>query len=377
MSAVAIRSWSTDRPARPHVPHALHGPDRIWPETNCYVDLWIELLHLHGLAPEAMLGFTVRQDFEGDQFTFFKPSMADVESLYGLRLEELAVYDGLEAHARVQTAQDRPVLVEVDAWHLPDTAGTTYGRAHAKTTIGILGLDPEARELDYLHNAGRFTLEGVDYDGLFAAAVLPPYAEFVKAVGPPLPRERLAAASLDVLRGHRARAPSRNPILAFRDALTVSAAALVQRPLTVFHAYAFNTTRQLGANFELLGAHLAWLHAADVADLAGAADAATRLSTEAKAFQFQLARAFSRRSAGGLAERLDDLASTYAAVFAALDDALLGAPFNEEDTGRVIQGASEQEFGAADGGNATRHGSNGRRPPDIGQRTDQNEAQRP
>ena len=30
------------------VPHRLHGPDRMWPETNCYVDLWIELLHALG-----------------------------------------------------------------------------------------------------------------------------------------------------------------------------------------------------------------------------------------------------------------------------------------------------------------------------------------
>ena len=29
--------------------HAIHGEDRIWAETNCYVDLWIELLHALGL----------------------------------------------------------------------------------------------------------------------------------------------------------------------------------------------------------------------------------------------------------------------------------------------------------------------------------------
>ncbi len=107
-----------------------------------------------------MLGFTLRQDFEGDQFTFFKPPPGDIERLYGLEVLELAVYAGLESHALMQMAAGRPVLVEVDAIHLPDTHGTTYGRDHGKTTIGILALDPETAELDYLHNAGRFRLSG-------------------------------------------------------------------------------------------------------------------------------------------------------------------------------------------------------------------------
>ncbi len=63
--------------------HALHSQERMWPETNCYVDLWIEVLNALGLAPEAMLGFTLTQDFEGDQFTFFKVPLEDLEALYG------------------------------------------------------------------------------------------------------------------------------------------------------------------------------------------------------------------------------------------------------------------------------------------------------
>ena len=31
--------------------HALHAPERNWPETNCYVDVWVELLHDLGLDP--------------------------------------------------------------------------------------------------------------------------------------------------------------------------------------------------------------------------------------------------------------------------------------------------------------------------------------
>lgn len=310
------------RPEAGDASHPLHASDRIWPETNCYVDLWIELLHARGLRPEAMLGFTLAQDFEGDQFTFFKPPAADLERLYGLEVQELAIYDDLASHALVQIGLGRPVLVEVDAIHLPDTRGTTYGREHAKTTIAILGLDPAARELDYLHNAGRFRLHGDDFAGLFARATLLPYAEFVKEAGTPLPDRALPAAALDLLRRHRARAPRRNPVLGFRDALERTGGDLVQRPLGVFHAYAFNTTRQLGANFELLGSHLAWLGASRAADLGAAAASARDLAQEAKTFQFQLARAFARRSAETLCARLDRAAATYDALFAALDVAL-------------------------------------------------------
>ncbi|MBY0250462.1 MAG: DUF1839 family protein, partial [Methylobacterium organophilum] len=263
--------------AGPHVPHPLHDSGRNWPETNCYVDLWIELLHGRGLVPEAMLGFTLRQDFEGDQFTFFKPPTGDIERLYGLEVLELAVYGGLENHAEIQAAAGRPVLVEVDAIYLPDTQGTTYGREHGKTTIGILALDPAARELDYLHNAGRFRLSGDDYGGIFGPATLPPYAEFVKTVAPPLGTAELPTVARELLVRHRARAPRRNPVLAFRDALAATAGDLVVRPLSVFHAYAFNTTRQLGANFEMLASHLTWLEDREAGGFAPAAAAAADL----------------------------------------------------------------------------------------------------
>lgn len=51
--------------------HALHRGERAWPETNCYADLWIEVLHAFGYDPHASLGFTIASDFEGDQWLFF------------------------------------------------------------------------------------------------------------------------------------------------------------------------------------------------------------------------------------------------------------------------------------------------------------------
>src|SRR5690606_26314651 len=85
-------------------PHALHDAERMWPETNCYVDLWIEVLHAFGTAPEAMLGFSLVQDFEGDQFTFFKVPLEDLEALYGIRGTELAIFDRVESHVATQIA---------------------------------------------------------------------------------------------------------------------------------------------------------------------------------------------------------------------------------------------------------------------------------
>jgi hypothetical protein len=46
-------------------------------------DVWIELLHAMDLEPHAMLAFTLAVDFEGDQWTFFKPTPGDLWALYG------------------------------------------------------------------------------------------------------------------------------------------------------------------------------------------------------------------------------------------------------------------------------------------------------
>src|ERR1700733_9920799 len=71
--------------------HAVHAPDRMWTEKNCYVDVWIELLHVLGLEPLAMAPFAVAVDFEGDQWTFYKPSHEELRELYGVDVQELTV----------------------------------------------------------------------------------------------------------------------------------------------------------------------------------------------------------------------------------------------------------------------------------------------
>ena len=98
----------------------------MWPETNCYIDLWIEVLAARGLPPEAMFGFTLTQDFEGDQFTFFKVPLEDLEALYGIRSTELAIYDRVETHVAEQLRRGRLCLVEMDSFYMPDTHGVGY-----------------------------------------------------------------------------------------------------------------------------------------------------------------------------------------------------------------------------------------------------------
>lgn len=295
--------------------HPLHAPGRHWPETNCYTDLWIGLLHALDFEPLAMLPFTVAQDFEGDQFTFFKPPPEDLRILYGLEAMELALYDRVEAHAAVQLRRGRPVLVEVDGFHLPDTRGTSYRARHVKTTIAILGLDAAGRRLDYIHNAGRFTLEGEDFDGLFRRPPdgLFPYAEFVKRTGPGLAGPALKEASRGLLSHHVRRRPAGNPVSAYRAVFAEHGAALAAGSMEFFHLYAFNTLRQLGANFELLGSGLRWLDGPEAA-----VEACGTLASSAKALQFQLARAVHRRRPGDGTALLDAMERAYDTAVGAL-----------------------------------------------------------
>ena len=82
-----------------------------------------------GLEPLAALPFTLAIDFEGDQWTFFKFPLADLDALYGVDVFELNVWRPLVDHLEEQLALGRPALVEVDAFYLPDTAGTSLSRA--------------------------------------------------------------------------------------------------------------------------------------------------------------------------------------------------------------------------------------------------------
>ncbi|WP_242390282.1 DUF1839 family protein [Polymorphum gilvum] len=305
--------------------HGLHAMTRDWPETNCYLDIWIEVLHAMGLPPEACLAFAITQDFEGDQFTFFKVPLEDLESLYGIRVTELAIYDRVERHVAEQIGRGRLVLVEMDSFHLPDTQGTTYRREHGKTTVAINRLDVEGRVMDYFHNLGLHRLEGDDFAGIFrldapeGAAPFLPYTEFVKFPERRPDAKRLVAGAQDLLRHHLARRPKANPVRAFAEVIPAQVAAISERPFGFFHLYAFNTLRQLGANFELFSSHLEWLSDHGRRGLEKEISNAKAISATCKTVQFQLARAVMRRSFDKLAPALAPAAEAWDALMEGLE----------------------------------------------------------
>jgi hypothetical protein len=304
-----------------YLPHALHDSERMWPETNCYIDLWIEVLNSLKLPPEAMLGFTIGQDFEGDQFTFFKVPLEDLEALYGIRCTELAIYDKVERHVAEQIGRGRICLVEMDSYYMRDTQGVGYRREHGKTTVAINRLDMEKRELDYFHNGGFFRLSGEDFDGLFqlhlTAEDLPflPYTEFAKFPDTRPGEGDIRQTARRLFAFHFSRRPAANPIRAFAAVFPEQVEAVAERPFGFFHKYAFNTLRQLGANFELAGSHLDWLSR----EFDDAAEQARRISEVAKSVQFQLARAVTRKKFDPLQTALDPAADAWDAMMGLLD----------------------------------------------------------
>lgn len=313
-----------------HRPHPLHDADRIWVEKNCYADLWIELLHAQGLEPLACLSFVVALDFEGDQWTFFKPPIADLRTLYGIDVQELTVWRPLLDHAAEHLGAGKLLSVEVDAFWLPDTAATDYRQAHAKTTIALNDLDLSARHLGYFHNAGYFTLEGEDFNQLFSPEPspgwLPPYAELIRIDRVTKHGEaRLRSAAAQLLDQHLAWRPQTNPVVRFANRFSVDLPLLQQAGLVGYHRWAFASVRQLGAAFELAAAHLRWL--ATNGELEPAASAFDLIAQHSKTFLLKAARAVNAGRALDAAPLFDEMAEAWERGMACLAVQRFGSPF--------------------------------------------------
>ena len=283
--------------------HRIHTMERDWAETNCYTDVMIEMLHALGFEPAAMLAFTLAADFEGDQWTFFKPPHADLAALYGFEIEELAVWRPLTDHIEEQLALGRPVLIELDSYYLPDTAGTTYHRVHQKSGVAANTIDIPRKHFGYFHNQGYYALDGDDFRDVFQTEghaherMLPPYVEFLKwRPGFRAPRgAELRDASVALLAKHVARIPRVNPFPRFKERFAEDLGWLLGAHIDRFHAYSFATFRQYGACFELAATYLRWLRAEGVDGLDTPIEAIGSISLATKAYQFQLARAIARK----------------------------------------------------------------------------------
>jgi hypothetical protein len=185
-------------------------------------------------------------------------------------------------------------LIEADAWYLPDTAATSYGREHLKTTIAPDFIDRGHEVLRYFHNAGFYELSGAEYRGVFrqlphfTADVMDPFTELVSFdAGPRLAGEDLRAAARDLLAAHWQRRPPHNPFAAWAERLSEDLPRLLAGEAEDYHAYAFVTVRMVGSAFELLADHVVWVLGQDgepvAADLREIVDATKILS-------FRLAR---------------------------------------------------------------------------------------
>lgn len=283
--------------------HMLHAEDRVWVEKNCYVDVCIELLHALGLEPLAALGSCAAVDFEGDNFTFYKPSHEDLRELYGVNIQELNVWLPIVEHAQHHLADGEFISTEADSFFLPDTSGTDYRRNHVKSTIIIADLDVEQRRLGYFHNASYYALGGDDFDRLFRIGAppdptfLPLFAELVRVDRMiRRPRAELANDALVLLRKHLSRRAVENPVVRFQRRFERELPEIQARGLNFYHAWAFATVRQLGAVCELLALHVRWLADSGAgAALAPAAAEFDRASGGAKTFILKAARAVNSR----------------------------------------------------------------------------------
>ena len=303
-------------------PHLLHGADRDYAETNCYTDILIEFVHAIGSEPLAMMGCALAVDFEGDQWTFFKPRPGDVESLYGIDIHEMQPYRPLPEQIAEQIAAGRTLIVELDSFHLPDTAATSYRQAHVKSSVIAEAIDPEAELLRYFHGDGYFELRGEDYrqvlrtDGGFSADVLPPYTELLRMdAGPRLAGEELRARSRELLQAEVARRPADNPFGRFAAQLAAELPNLLAGDAQRYHDYAFATVRMVGSAFEVGASHVEWA-LGDAA--AGAAAAMGEIVAGCKTLSFKLAR----RREFDPDPAIAGLAAAWARAFAELEDAL-------------------------------------------------------
>ncbi|MEJ6022205.1 DUF1839 family protein [Ramlibacter sp. PS4R-6] len=278
-------------PAR-HQRHPLHSPDRDWPEKNCYIDLWIELLGAMKLEPHALLGHTIAVDFLGDQWTFFKPTPSELRELYGIDVQEMTVWRALEEHAVEHLSSGRLIATEADSFWLPDTEATDYRRKRTKTTIVIAELDTQSQRLGYFHNAGYFEAQGEDYVKLLkpGGCDMPLLAELVRIErSVRRPDGELAEIAMELLGHHFQFKPAANPFIAFAPRLAKELAQLHERGPAYYHEWAFASVRQAGAAFELAAAHLDWL-ARHGYDFDGAATGFRTLSSTCKSLILKGAR---------------------------------------------------------------------------------------
>lgn len=311
-----------------HTPHPLHGQGTTWPQTNCALDLWIEVLGLLGLPPDAAGACAFSAGCSGDHWVMLKYPTEDLRRLYGIDAVEFGPWKPTLEHVQDHLALGHLMAVDVDTWWLPNTAGTSYRSKHGKTSIVPLRVDAAAARLVYLHNDGLFELGGQDFAGVFATTpglsqVPLPYVELIRAVEPPPDESTRHLVARDLLHTHLARRPVDNPVGTITPVLLETAARLPEVGEDYFHAISFATARQLGSTAQVGAGFARWLATAPDAPrgelLAAAAEALDEVAAAAIRVQFLLARASRGRSVA-----LEPLLDGAAASWQRAIDAIVG-----------------------------------------------------
>jgi hypothetical protein len=285
-----------------YVPHEVHSSERIWTETNCYVDLWIELLHSLGFEPLACSAFALSGDFDGDQWSFLKFPPEDLRGIFNINVTEMNVWRSVLDHVEEQLHRGRLLTVEVDSFFLPDTAGVSYGLGHTKSTIVPWSVDREKLEMTYFHNAGFFELSGENFEGVFRLGkfederALPPYVEIIN-LDDATSAEDPTKGALALTRRHLEHRKATNPIRRMREKIEADREWLTSQTIDMFHLYSFGLFRQCGAGAELSASYLDWLDERDGGGLHDAAEELRSVAANAKSLQFAMARLARKRNA--------------------------------------------------------------------------------
>ena len=154
-------------PAALRASSAAHAATAAWPETNCYVDLWIELLHALASSRwrrcRSRSPSTRRRPVDVLQVPPRRPRRA-----LRRRRHELNVWRSLH-RSRCRAAgpgapvdrRSRRVLSARHGGHVLSHASTSRRRSRSRRSI------VEERRLGYFHNAGYYELDGDDFAGVF------------------------------------------------------------------------------------------------------------------------------------------------------------------------------------------------------------------
>lgn len=297
--------------------HGVHSDSRMWPETNCAIDAWVELLHSLGCEPLAACAGIFRCGLDLDQWEFFKFSTAEIQLLFGIECHEYNLWRPLDRHIDDQLRAGNLLMFDADSFYLPDTAGVAYQLEHQKSSIIPTWIDRENERLRYFHNRTFAELSGQDYRGVLRlenSTGLSPFGEILRFDHFRTPdADQLKELSKELFQAALLRRAAGNPVEDFHRLVSADLALLESGAEVNIAHYAFATFRQLGAWAEMASSYLSWLdehHVAAAAEL-------LELSSDAKTAQFKLSRIAAGRTAN-LDSLLSSMSAHWAAAFAML-----------------------------------------------------------